>query len=136
MATQTLTVIVPDRLYSRIQHRAEKANRTVEAELLDVLATAVPGDEELPRDLVESIASLTLLDDSALWHAARNCLDLPTSARLEHLHLKRQKDGLTRIEDDEMNDLMRRYERAILVRARAVALLQQRGQDISSLVAP
>lgn len=136
MATQTLTLKVPDPLYARIRHRAEKANRTVEAELLDVLAAAVSGDGDLPPDLAEAIAALALLDDAALWQAARSGLDLTASSRMEELHRQRQSAGLTDGEESELRELVRRYERAMLVRARAAALLRQRGHDVSGLTAP
>src|SRR5438552_6660840 len=106
-----------------MRHRAERANRSVEAELLHVLAAAVPGDEELPRDLSEAVADLHLLDDAALWQAARTRLEPAASARMEQLHRKRQREGLAADEERELTDLVRRYERAMLVRARAAALL-------------
>ena len=136
MSTQTLTLDVPDALLARIQARARQANRTVEAELLDVLAAAVPLDGELPADLAEAVAALDLLDDAALWRAARSGLAAEASAELEALHLKQRREGLIAAEEQIVRDRMRQYERAMLVRARAAALLHRRGHDVSGLVAP
>ena len=44
-------------------------------------------------------------------------------------------EGLTETEAEETASLVRQYERAMLVRAQAVALLKQRGHDISGLLA-
>src|SRR4051812_16145165 len=102
MATQTLTLTVPDQLLARIRRRAERANRSVEAELVDVLTGAVPSDDELPADLANAIEDLRLLDDTALWQAARSRLSPDESAKLEQLHRKRQRDGLADAEDQEL----------------------------------
>jgi plasmid stability protein len=133
MTCQTLTLQVPDVLYTRLKERARQANRSVEAELLDVLATAVPPTEELPGDLAEAVAPLALLDDAALWQAARSRLPDQSASRLEDLHLKRQREGLTDAEGRELAALVVQYERTVLVRARAAALLRERGHDIASL---
>jgi plasmid stability protein len=136
MTGQTLTLNVPDPLYTRLKQRAQQANRTVEAELLDVLATAVPVGDELPADLAEAISPLALLDDAALWRVAQSRLASETAAQLENLHLKRQREGLTEAEAQTLSALVRQYERAMLVRAQAAVLLKQRGHDVADLAAP
>ncbi len=51
MSTQTLTLHLPDTLYTRLQKRARQFNRTLEAELLELLNTAVPADDRVPARL-------------------------------------------------------------------------------------
>jgi hypothetical protein len=99
-----------------------------------VVATAVPALEELPQDLEDAISPLALLDDEALWRAARTHLSVDVSERLEELHTKRRREGLTDAEAQTLAALLRQYERAMLVRAQAAALLKQRGHDVSSLL--
>jgi hypothetical protein len=103
--------------------------------LLDVLASAIPASDALPAELAEALAPLGVLDDAALWRAARSHLPTSAAVRLEVLHLKRQSEGLTESEAASAARLVRQYERAMLVRARAAALLKQRGHDVSSLLA-
>ncbi len=134
MAIQTRTVQLPDRLYAQLRRRAEQANRTVEAELVDLVATAMPEQDELSDALSVELAGLEHLGDEALWKAARSRLAATMSRRLEKLHHKRQRDGLTEMEDRALAELVRQYERAMLIRARAAALLKQRGHDVSKLV--
>ncbi len=133
MAAQTLTVHIPERLYTRLKQRADRAQRTVEAEMLEVLATAVPTAEELPADLAEALAPLALLDDVALWQAARHRLAPEVATQLEELHLKQQREGLTEAEAQTLAELVKCYERTMLVRAQAAALLKQRGHDVREL---
>ena len=99
-----------------------------------MVTTAVPVADDLPADLSEAISPLSLLDDAALWRAARSRLASETAAQLEALHLKRQRDGLTATEEQILAGLVRQYERVMLVRAQAAALLKQRGQDVSELL--
>jgi plasmid stability protein len=135
MSTQTLTLHLPDRLYARLQLRAQQSNRTLEAELLEVLSTAVPADETLPYPLAEEVARLDDMDDAALWQAARSGLSAKASAQLEALHIKRQRESLSETDLRKLAELVSQYERSMLVRARAAAILKLRGHDVSGLVA-
>jgi plasmid stability protein len=133
MTSQTLTLNVPERLYSRLRERARQTNRSIEAEMLEVLATAVPADEDLPADLAQNLSSLSGLDDESLWQAARSHFATEALGQLEELHHKRQREGLTEAEAQTLAGLIGQYERAMLVRAHATLLLKQRGFDVSNL---
>jgi plasmid stability protein len=133
--TQTLTVELPSGLYTRIKMRAEQANRSVEDEMLELLAANVPPADELPADLRESLASLDLLDNEALVRAAQSRLAVELAAELENLHFRQQREGLTEADSERCADLLRSYERVMLIRAQAAALLKQRGIDVSGIVA-
>jgi hypothetical protein len=136
MATQTLNVPIPEHLLARIRDRARQANRTVEAEVVELLADATAADEALPADIEAAVAAIGSLDEPALRVAAESRLSRKESARLASLHRKRQKDGLTRAEDRERREIMHRYEKAMAVRATALAELHRRGVDVSAFVAP
>lgn len=133
MTAHPVTVNIPRPLYARLQERAAQAHRSVEAELLEVLAVAVPAADDLPSDLAEALAPLPLLDDAALWWAARSHLPAEAAAQLEALHLQRQREGLTETEAQTLALLVRQYERAILIRVHAAMLLKQRGHDVGEL---
>jgi plasmid stability protein len=135
MTSQSVTLNLPGPLYDRLKRRAEQSHRTVEAELLEVVASAVPVADDLPVELAEAISPLALLDDETLWRAARSHLPTEAAERMECLHLKRQKEGLTEIETQTLAGLVRQYERAMLVRAQAMALLKERGHDVSEFLA-
>ncbi|HLM75309.1 MAG TPA: hypothetical protein VK459_21505 [Polyangiaceae bacterium] len=91
-------------------------------------------DEELSPELEEAIASLSLLDDEALWRAARSRVPEDAVAALEHLNRKRQAEGLSSSEAERQAALVRHHERTLLIRAEAAALLRERGHDVSTLV--
>jgi len=135
MSVQSVTLHLPSPLYERLKRRAEQTHRSVEAELLEVVATAVPVADDLPADLSEAISPLALLDDEALWRAARSHFPEEAAVQMEQLHLKCQREGLTGSEAETRAGLVRQYERAMLVRAQAAALLKGRGYDVSELLA-
>lgn len=134
MTTQPVTLHLPESLYQRLQQRAATTQRSVEAEALDTLVSAVPVADELPVDLAAAISPLKLLSDDELWHAARTTFSARAAAQLEALHDKRQRGGWTESEAQQATTLVRQYERTMLVRAQATALLKQRGYDVTPLL--
>lgn len=136
MTIQPVTINLPDLLYDQIRRRAEQSHRSVEAELLEVVTSAVPVADELPADLNQAISPLALLDDESLKRAARSHLPVEVAAQMEILHIKRQREGLTDVETQTLAGLVRQYEKAMLVRAHAIALLKKRGYDISEFATP
>ncbi len=135
MAIQSMNVKLPEQLYLSLRDRAKQSKRTVEAELIEVVASALPSNNALPDDLAQAVATLDLLDDASLIRAAQSRLAAEISNETEQLHLKRQREGLTEQETQQLSVLVRQYERIMLIRARAVALLKQRKYDISTLIA-
>jgi hypothetical protein len=94
----------------------------------------VPIANQLSADLEAAISPLGLLDDEALWRAARSTFPPDAARQLEELHLKRQYEGLTEAEAQTTAALVQQYERAMLVRAQAATLLKHRGHDVSGLL--
>ncbi|XXT15588.1 hypothetical protein WME94_35615 [Sorangium sp. So ce429] len=135
MTAQAVTVSLPGPLYERLARRAERTHRTVEAELIDAVATLSDEPDELPVDMAEAIAALHLLEDGDLWRAAEQRLAEEKADRIEELHLKRQREGLSASEIEALATLMKDYTRIMLVRSRSAALLKQRGHDVSRLLA-
>lgn len=134
MTMQTLTIELPDELYEQLRDRARLSKRSIEEALTDLLVDALPVESGLPVELTEALATLGLLDDDALWAAARSHLSTELAADLEDLHLQQQREGLSEQDVAREALLLRQYERALLVRAEAARLLHERGQDISSLL--
>jgi plasmid stability protein len=129
MSTQTLTIHLPEGLYSRLQQRAGESQRTLEAELLEVLNRAVQAEPTIPPSVLQELSKLPTMADAELWQVARSSLSRQKAARLEALHLKRQREGLTASESRLLADLVEDYERSMLIRAHAGALLKERGHD-------
>lgn len=138
MTTESITVRVPHPLYSRLEERAKQTHRSVEEELVEALAEAVTrADAPLSSGVEDVLASLDAMPDDGLWQLARaSRLSPAAAAHLEELNQKRQREGLTADEQRMVEALVQQYERAMLVRAEAMARLKERGQDIAPLLAP
>jgi plasmid stability protein len=128
-AARTITVRLPDPVYEQVEQRAVEAHRSVEAEIVETVAAAV-APEELSPDLLDAIEGLTVLDDKALWRAARLRVPEDVSVRVEELNWKRQSMGLEAQENEELRRLLHLLERTMLVRAQAAKLLHQRGHEV------
>ena len=131
---QTVILELPDQLYQHLAGRAAQTRRTVADELLSTLIDALPEAAILPDDLAATLAALDLLGDDDLLRAAQSQLTLEAAAELEDLHLKQQREGLTALEMQDQATLTQQYERAMVVRARSIALLKERGRDVSDLL--
>src|SRR5215207_287952 len=116
MGGRSVTIEVPEYLYARLKRRAEEARLSIEAEVVQTLASTVPPDDRLEPDLEDALAGLALLNDEALWHLARRRFPQRSARRLQSLHFKLQREGLT--EDERLLEarLVDEYERVMLVR--------------------
>jgi len=108
-------------------------HRSVEEEVVAVVSEALPTINDLPSELTEELEQLALLSDAELWQAARTKLGKEEEAQMQTLVWKQQRDGLTKREQSKAENLLHRYNRTMLVRAKAAVLLKERGFDISSL---
>jgi plasmid stability protein len=134
MAAHAVTLRLPAPLYNHLQGRAERAHRSLEAELLDVVTTVVADEEELSHDVAKALGDLELLNDQELWRAAQNRLPDDSRSQLEALNLKQQRERLTPAEHAALEQLVHQYDQAVLLRAEAARLLKERGHDVSKLL--
>jgi uncharacterized protein YnzC (UPF0291/DUF896 family) len=133
MAEQTITLTLPDDLYQRFQEHAVLKQRSLEEEILS-LATSALAEDQLPRDIQQTVADLAQMNEVALWETARNShLTQEQSEVIEELLFKQQREGLTVEEKVQLEQLRHEHDKALLVRARAIGLLQDRGQDVKPL---
>ncbi len=65
MSTQAVTLQPLLPIYEFFKSRAERAHRSVEGELLELVATVAKDQDALPRDLAEAVAGLEVLADEA-----------------------------------------------------------------------
>lgn len=134
MAARAVTLELPAPLYDHFSSRAERAHRSLEAELLDAVATVAADEEELSDEVAKALADLELLSDEELWRTARNRLSDEARSRHEALNIKQQREKLTPAEKEELERLVHQYDWTVLLRAEAARLLKKRGHDVSRLL--
>lgn len=133
MTLQAITIQLPERVYNDVATRALRMHRPIEEALADVVVDALPTIDDLPSELVDELEQLDLLSDRELWQAAQTKLSAEEAEQMQTLVSKQQRDGLTKREQTKAEKLLQRYNRTMLVRAKAAVLLKTRGFDISSL---
>jgi hypothetical protein len=127
----TVTLRVPDPLYERVQRTAEALKRPFEDVMLEAVAVALPPLSGLPAEMADDLASLTFMNDTALWSVARSTPPPEQSAEMETLLAKKGRGELARSESQRLDQLVRAHEVVTLRRAQAAVLLQRRGYDVS-----
>ena len=132
-----LNVYLPDDVYQRLKERAEGDQQTIEAKVRDIVTAAIT-DDAIPADLEADLEALKTADDATLWHVAEtNRLSRRESKEIEELHFKRGRgEALTTEERLRLAAGMLHYNRAMLMRAEAAALLKERGHNIDKLLLP
>jgi len=131
MTVRQITLNLPDNIYKRIQHTAQTLQRPIETVMLEAVTTALPLLDDLPPELVDDVAALALLNDKALWEKGRTILPQSSQERLDLLLYRKRENSLSSKGKQELEQLLKEYERVMLIRAQAAVLLKQRGYDVS-----
>ncbi|MEX2176892.1 MAG: hypothetical protein WD872_21170 [Pirellulaceae bacterium] len=136
MGMRVLTIQIPEGLFEVLQQRASESHRSVEQELLDTLGKTLAGDEQAKERLENVLSGMRGFSDNQLLDAAGHVLSQASCERSQWLGDKQREQGLTAAERIELESLLTQYEWQMLLRSQALALLQQRGHDISAWFAP
>ena len=89
MPSNAVTLNLPDSLYVRFEEEARAAHTTVEAQLLQIVQAAARDEGGLPEDLAQAVRDLEVLDDKALWNAARAQLPEEAHEHFDALNFKK-----------------------------------------------
>lgn len=101
---------------------------------MELIATGLENADAGSDKLEEVLQPLELMTDGDLWNAPRSRLPRSLSSELEKLHQKRQRDGVTKAERERARLLTEQFEQCLVIRARAIELLQSRGHDVWRLL--
>ena len=133
MADQTITLTLPDDLYQRFQQHALLNQHSLAEEVL-TLATDALTENELPYELRQQVAALPSLDNTALREVAQRKLTHEQEEAIEELLFKQQREGLGSAEIAQLTRLRETHDTILLMRAEALGLLHERGENIQSLI--
>ena len=120
-------VRVPEPLYRRLERAAALTHRSVADVLASTIAIALPPMSDLPEALADELAGMSWLSDEALRAAAQPTFTPEQQKRLSGLNNLEDDRPLAEIEQAERAALLAEYERSVLRRAQAFAVLAQRG---------
>lgn len=132
---ETVAVRLPAPIYRRLKRVAEITYRSVEDVLASTVDAALPLDPDLPTDIADGIAAMQLMNDDALRAAAESSLTQAQQRRLQQLTEFGGQRQLLASEQAELEHLLALYDQSVLRRAKALAILSQRGYELPDQVA-
>jgi hypothetical protein len=128
---KTVTLTLPDSVLSKLNRAAELTHRSVDEIVAATVEAALTAHVDLPAELEAELAAMRLFSDEALWAATYPSMSAFEQQRLAQLNEAAQDHALTPAEQAEQQSLLRAYNRSILRRAQALAILKQRGHDVT-----
>lgn len=129
--SQTLTITVPDSVFRKLNRMAELTYRSVDEVIVSTFEAVVESESDLPDELIAELAAMQSYSDDGLWAATRPSMSAYEQHRLAQLNELAGERYLTEREKAEQSDLLSAYDRSLLRRAQALALLKQRGHDVT-----
>ena len=122
---------LPENLYLRLQQTARATRQSFEAVLLRALQVgSPPAWETAPAEFRAELAALDRLDDAALWRIARTRATPAQMDRYQALLDKNANQTLSAKERKELTQLRTDFDRQMLCKVHAVAMLQWRGHQV------
>ena len=132
MATETVTVRLPKSVFIKLKQAADLTYRSVEDVLVSAINATLVETPGIPSSLANELAGMPLFSDQALWAAAKPSLSAADQERLSQLNHRAGEAALTRAERAEHERLLGAYQRSVLRRAKALAILAQRGHRVTT----
>ena len=136
MQSNSLVVDLPLPILEQIRQRAAESQHSVQEELVELVTAKLAADSSSVENIDDSLEGLTTLSDDELWQTARAPLAEDVNRRTAELNEKRRRQRLSAAEAEELQGLLHCYERHVLIRSKAMALLCERGHDIAPLLVP
>lgn len=131
MSTRTVTLQLPESVYIRLQQNAQATHRPLDDVLLHAVQVGSPPRwDDAPAEFQADLATLDRLDDEALWRIARSRKTEADMERYQELLDKKANGVLSADERDELVKLRVEFDRFMLRKAHAAALLRWRGYQV------
>ncbi|MDJ0732518.1 MAG: hypothetical protein QNJ47_00275 [Nostocaceae cyanobacterium] len=133
MATETVTLHIPEILYQRLVNTAHAQGCPIEEVIIHALGVGSPPEwNDVPEEFQADLAALDKLDDDSLWQIVRS---RKTAEEMQRYNLLLERNSGGTISDGERLELMElRHEadRFMLCKAQAAVLLRWRGHRVPS----
>lgn len=127
MSRETVAVELPVTLFERLRSAADLTHRSIEDIAATSLESALTPTPDVPAEISDELAGMGLLSDDALRAAAEPSFSPREDCRLRQLNSAADGRGLSTAERLEQQELVASFRRSVLRRAKALAILAQRG---------
>ena len=134
MAERQITITVPDETYEPFQRRAEHEQRSVEEAVVAAMEATIQPDPDQASGWRAALGALAWLDTPTLWQIVERGAETDDVLLLRALHEQQQQAGPSPETAAVTRALIAQHDRAMLIRAQALALLRQRGEDVGAII--
>jgi hypothetical protein len=130
MGKTTVVLSLPEEVVEQFRQFAAAGSRTLEDVMAETLETYQPTLAEYEKML----APLADYSDERLWQVVNETLTQAEIDRYQALSDKRSTGTLLEDEQREIHRLVEKIEIQMLFRSEAVAILKERGHDVSRFI--
>ncbi len=131
MIETAITVPLPVGTFQQLENAAHQLKRSVPDVVRELVVREMGEWPALPPDVEAELAAFANLSDEVLWLLARSTLTKAQQLEVATLNDQAQRGPLTQKEHIRQLKLMDAYDRMLVRRAQAAALLKSRGYDLS-----
>lgn len=131
MALQSITVNLPEAVYQFFASRSLQTKHSVAEELATMVTEIVPKQDALAPELERELDQLDYLSDDELNNASVLTASPDETEEMQVLVEQQQRGVLMPDAQERMSFLSTHFNRIMLIRAKAMALLTERGYDMS-----
>lgn len=130
MTIAVVHVPLPVDIYRRLEQVAVRQKKSVETVLSETLQVALPTPDEIPLAIQQEIDKLDLFTNTSLRQIALSDMRNEDASALDQLLDWQNMRPLTEKEEVKLTALQTEYGRILLRKARAFALLAERGSPL------
>ena len=130
-ASTPITLELPSPIAEQLEEEASRQKIDVRDLVRELILDNWSGLPLLPDDVETELAAFHKLSDDVLWLVARTTLSPEEQEELADLNDEAQSRNLTDGEEVRREVLLDTYDRVMIRRAQAAAILQSRGYDLS-----
>lgn len=133
MPAETVTLQIPEIIYTRLVNTAKATQRPLEEVILRVLQIgSPPAWDDIPSEFQAEVAALDKLDDDSLWQVARAS---KTNQNMERYNILLDGNSNGTLSEEERLELMalrHEMDAFMLCKAQAAVLLRWRGHNVQT----
>lgn len=135
MNARTVTVTLPEDLYTQLESQARTAARSVDDLVAQTIARGLMlvTDPDLPPTIQVDLAAMEHLADDMLWEIAGSTASSDTIALYDLLTERQQDRQLTAQGQQWLQRVREEIEALMLRKAHAYVLLKQRGYQLPAI---
>jgi hypothetical protein len=131
MPAETVTLQIPEIIYTRLVNTAKATNRPLEEIILRALLRGSPPTwDDIPSEFQAEVAALDKLNDDSLWQVARAS---KTTQDMERYNILLEGNSNGTLNEEQRLELMalrHSMDVFMLCKAQAAVLLRWRGHNI------